>query len=134
VPLDLPRALNDERVSVVPSEVDAALHVRENDDTLTFDSLPVWPTKPPDLDEKYKVVYNVPLRNVTLVGPKDQIDQVRTSGKSPGAVFRVTDQDVGARRTRKVEFLYEGLPPDVRVKDEDRFTVDFELQSRSATE
>src|SRR5688500_14930782 len=59
VSIELPPALNDERVAVVPKEVDATLHVRENNAELAFDSLPVWPVNPPGLDDKYKVVlYN----------------------------------------------------------------------------
>src|SRR5687767_9739693 len=80
VSIQLPRALSDERVAVVPKEVDATLHVRENNAELAFDSLPVWPVKPQGLDDKYKVVlYNASLPNVTLVGPKDQIHAIRQS-------------------------------------------------------
>jgi hypothetical protein len=136
IPIEPPRALQDERVTIVPTEVDAVLHVRENDDQLTYDSITVQAILPRGLDNKYTPVYDASLANVTVVGPKDQIDLLRQPGAPrPLAVFRVSDQDVGDPRAKRVMYLYEGLPPDIRISEKDRDrTIEFELRPRGPVE
>lgn len=136
IPIQPPRTLQDERVTIVPAEVDAVLQVRQNDDQLTYDSITVQAIMPRGLDNKYTPVYDASLAKVTVVGPKDQIDTLRQqSGLRPLAVVRVSDQDVGELRTKRVIYLYEGLPPDVRVSEKDRDrTIELELRPRVAGE
>ena len=139
IPIELPAELRDERVAVVPNEVEATLHVRQSDDQYTYDSITVQAIVPRGLETRYTLEYSASLANVTVVGPKEQIDQLRRTGDKPLAVFRVTDKDAikdpSDKRTRAVEYLSRGLPPDVRVspKDEGR-TVDFQLLPRAAAD
>jgi hypothetical protein len=133
VVLRKPTQLQDERIEIIapPQKIRASVDVRQADKTHLVRSMPITIDATDGLQEKYKVEWVRPavpaLQNVTISGPPEVIDVMERPDFEPKPKARlvVTPQDVGAQRSKVVEY---DLPDRVKVSDEDRNrTVEFRL-------
>jgi hypothetical protein len=134
IPIDLPQALaQDDRVSPTRQDVDAVLHVRAADTEWVMPAMAISLDMPPTLLDK-PVSVNAPtsLPDVTLIGPKAKIDQLKDPSyqQKPYAQLRVTTNDIGKDGLRR-KVRFQDLPPGVRVKDDPRFEIPFSVKPRS---
>jgi hypothetical protein len=113
--------------------VDAVLHVRAADTEWVMPAMAISLDMPPTLLDK-PVSVNAPtsLPDVTLIGPKDKIDQLKDPSyqQKPYAQLRVTTNDIGKDGLRR-KVRFQDLPPGVRVKDDPRFEIPFSVKPRS---
>lgn len=130
---DLPvtSALKDGRVTLVgPKTVSAVLDLKERK-TWTIPFMNVFVVSPPELLGDYEVTYEGFLRDVTVIGPAEIIDKVQQEGylPRPKAMFEITSDDVGERKTAPLEFK---LPPGVTLKpgQADKERIEFKLTKR----
>jgi hypothetical protein len=133
VPVSLPGELrNAPNVKITPDTVVATVDVKNAEQELRIDSLPVWPLFPPTMQKTKK--YEVRLdndafvQNVFVVGPADQIERIRagTAEPSPKAVVEISPDDVGKANVRKRVRIE--LPEGVRVGPQSQnVTVGFTL-------
>jgi len=81
------------------------------------------------------VNYETSLPNVTLIGPKDIIDQLSTgAGPTPYAQLKVTSEDAD-RPEQQRTLRFVDLPDGVRVDEKDRQrTIRFRLIRKSEVE
>lgn len=128
----------EQYVTIAPVAVHAILQVRQADETLVISSMPIWAAGPSDLWGKYKVVYPSLLQpflaNVAVVGPHDQIEQLKRPGATSQckAYIDVTSDDLpaGEVHNRRVRF---DLPDGVHVAPASADTrVDFKLVDATA--
>jgi hypothetical protein len=133
IPVDLPQALaQDDRVTLLRQDVDAVLHVRAADAEYPMSAMPISLDVPPSLSDK--VVVTMPstsLPDVTLIGPKDKIDQLSDPNyqQKPYAQLTIRSNDVGKDGLRR-KLRFVDLPPGVRVKDDQR-EVTFSVKSKA---
>jgi hypothetical protein len=133
IPIDLPQALaQDDRVTPLRQDVDAVLHVRAADAEYPMSAMPISLDVPPSLSDK--VVVTMPstsLPDVTLIGPKDKIDQLNDPNyqQKPYAQLTIRSNDVGKDGLRR-KLRFVDLPPGVRVKDDQR-EVTFSVKSKA---
>jgi hypothetical protein len=134
--LSLPPPLTrDQRVSIIPSKVNAALQVRASDEEWTMPSMTVSLDQPKSVADKFKVDYDFSLPDVTLIGPKDIIDAIKKpDGPKPYAQLRVMAEDAGRGELRRT-VRYLDLPDRVRVSEKDRQReIAFRVERRSEVE
>ena len=135
--LTLPPPLaKDPRIVITPSKVDAVLQVRASDAKWEMRAMTIRLDVPKGVTDKFIVEYDPSLPNVTLIGPKDIIDQLSagTANITPYALLSVSgeDADRGAQQ-RTLRFV--DLPEGVRVDEKDRQrTVSFRLIRKSEAE
>ena len=128
--LSLPPPLaTDARVSITPSRVDAVLQVRASDAKWEMRAMTVRLDVDKGVTDKFTVEYEPSIYDVTLVGPKDIIDQLSagTANITPYAQLKVTTEDAErGQQQRAVRFV--DLPDGVKVDEKDRQrTVPFQL-------
>jgi hypothetical protein len=118
--LELPQSLSEERVTLLRQDVEGTLHVRASDTTYEMPAMTVSLDQPKSVSDKYVVDYTTSLPSVTLIGPKDKIDQVSDPNyqQKPYAQLRVTSADVGKEGLKR-RLRFVDLPPGVRVSEKD---------------
>lgn len=126
---------SDDRVKITPSTIKASVRVRSSTTTYMIASVPVFTMGPQPLMDKYRV--NFPsgpfMTRVTVVGPEDEINRIKSNEFIPKAVLEIKQEDARERLPR-APFMYI-LPPGVSVSEEDRQrTIAFELAERSRVE
>jgi hypothetical protein len=133
VELRKPPDLQDERIAIIspPTKIGASVDVRQADKTQLVRSMPITIDGTDGLQEKYKVQWIRPavpaLQNVNVSGPPEVIDAMDKPDfeRKPKARLVVTQQDVGDRHSKVVEY---DLPDGVKVSAEDRNRmVEFQL-------
>lgn len=125
----------DERVKITPPTIKAHVRVRSSTTTYMLLSVPVFTMGPQALMDKYQVVFpnGSFMTRVTVVGPEDEINRIKSNGFIPKAVLEIKQEDARERLPR-APFMYI-LPPEVTVNEDDRLrTIAFELVERSRTE
>lgn len=126
---------NDE-VKLAPVTVTATVRVRSSTVTYVHNAVPIFVLAPPALLEKYRVVFpggNAFIPRITLIGPEDQINRIKSNEFIPTAVLQIRPEDARERLPR-APYMYI-LPPDVSVSEEDlKKTIAFELEERSRAE
>jgi len=135
--LTLPPPLaKDPRIVITPSKVDAVLQVRASDAKWEMRAMTIRLDVPKGVTDKFIVEYDPSLPNVTLIGPKDIIDQLSagTANITPYALLSVSGEDAdGGAQQRTLRFV--DLPEGVRVDEKDRQrTVSFRLIRKSEAE
>src|SRR5687768_10306376 len=134
--LTLPPPLaKDTRIAITPSKVDAVLQVRASDAKWEMRAMTVSLDVPKGVTDKFTVDYETSLPNVTLIGPKDIIDQLSTgAGPTPYAQLKVTSEDAD-RPEQQRTLRFVDLPEGVRVDEKDRQrTIRFRLIRKSEVE
>jgi hypothetical protein len=134
VPLTLPFA--DRNVTLSATSVKVSLEVTKLEVDYKFNSIPIAVTYPAGLERKYYAEYDAFARFVTVVGPKNIIDQMSQPNAPPDllpkARIELSTKDIGEEH--KVRVRYE-LPAGVRVSpaDENR-EVSVTLKPQTAPE
>lgn len=122
--LTLPPPLKRDEVTITPATVDGTLEVRSSDETWVMPAMTISLDVPRTIADQYTVKYNTSLANVTLIGPKDVIDEMRKpEGPKPYAQLRVTIEDATAaagRETLRRTLRFVDLPRGVRVSEKDQ--------------
>jgi len=140
VSLSLPPPLDKvATVTIKPAKVSAILQVRASDETWKMPSMTISLALPKTIADKYTVDYNTSLANVTLIGPKDVIDEMKKpDGPKPYALLKVNIEDATAgagRDTLRRTLRFMDLPRGVRVSAEDEEKqIPFRLKSKSDVE
>ena len=132
VPLTLP--FGDKTMTITPSVVSAHVEIKKSDVTSSLDAVPIWITYSPGMDDKYKVVCDPSLPDVTVIGPEEQIEAIKSGAFRPKATLEVVPSDlpVDIDHTRRLRFE---LPPDVHVSQQDaQREITFRLTERKASE
>ncbi len=111
-------------------------HVRLPSSTTTYvlNTVPVFVMGPPALLDKYSVVFPPPggsfISRVTVVGPEDEINLIKSNEFVPKAVLEIKQEDAREGLPRAPSSYI--LPPHVVVSEEDRTkTITFKLVERS---
>jgi hypothetical protein len=124
--------IDGRNVTVEPATVKVTAEVKPGDDSYTIPAVPLYVTAPGDfLKKDVYVEYPATLGNVTVVGPREQIDALR-AGNLPQdlrARFDVRmDDPIGQPRRRRVK--YE-LPAGLSVSEQQATVeVDFQILAR----
>jgi hypothetical protein len=133
VPITL--AFGDKNLLPTPATVAAHVDVRK-DVTWPLPSIPVYLLSPPGFDDKYRVVYETTLPNVTVIGPEEQIRALQNpnSKLEIKAYLEVSAADlpVDMEHERRLRFeLPEGIRPS---PDDAQRTIKFTLSERKGSE
>jgi len=142
VVLAAPEELKDpaDRVHINDAHVKVAATgtVSQAETSYKMSSMNVWPMKPPNTDDKFHIVMDLPaVQNVTIIGPPDLIDQVKNPAfdPQPKAVLVITAADLinpGEKHTKIVKYDLPFKELHVSPEDEKK-TVDFKVIDASAT-
>jgi hypothetical protein len=139
VPLTPPFKDGD-HVTINPKTVRAFLKVKEADVTLKLDYVPIYNLDPQGLLAKHKVTFPAgttpTLSNVTVIGPKDQIDVLKDPKHEPKpvAVLRLNREDADGKLHERT-LLILGLPDGVTPIPEDaNRKIEFKLDDLTAAE
>jgi hypothetical protein len=103
----------DPDVTSEPREVKVTLTVAEQDETLPLPNVAVWVTAPQDFG--YSITTNPQFVQIKVVGPPEEIDELRKSAAQVHAALAVSNDSVRNPTPQQVKI--EGLPPDVRLVD-----------------
>ena len=117
LPLTLPFQDRNTRLSV--GAVDATFDVKQKDVETTLQSIPVWVTYAPGVEEKYKVQYDPTTPTVHVVGPADKIKAITDNTFRPKATFEVSEEKINPGTDKQHAELKYDLPEGVKVKLED---------------
>ncbi len=123
-------------VSISPSSTDPALTLSmtsvqatvvtgEPSVTYTLHNLPVLLQAPGTILDQYHISYGTILPEVTVKGPPDAIEQIKSGAFKPIAVLQVTAEDIANPQPRKVSIqnLPEGVREDPNTLTPVRFTI-----------
>ncbi len=127
-----PPLVKDARVAIVPPKVDAALQVRASDEEWVMPAMTVSLDGPKNVTDKFTVNYETSVPDVTLIGPKDVIEEMRKpSGPKPYAQLKVTIDDANRGEQRRT-LRFVDLPDGVRVDPDDKQrTIAFQLVAKA---
>ncbi len=122
----------DPRVRITPSTVSATVHIKASTTRYVLTSVPVFTMGPQAVLDKYHVDFGSKgpfINNVTVVGPEDQINRIKSNEFIPRAVLEIRSEDARSPLPR-APFMYI-LPDGVEVIEEDLSrTITFELKER----
>jgi hypothetical protein len=122
-------------IQIDPPAVRAILEVK-GDETAKWDTMTVFVSGPQSLLDKYVVKFDDDknfIRDVTFIGPKDIIEELKkpkpnTPQPTPVLMIDSSDERAGARRKR---LIYVNLPKGVRPSnDTERIEVGYHLEPR----
>ncbi len=131
IPLLPSPSLESKQVTLSPTNVNAALVVREANIAYTLNSMPVFLSHPADMLNKYQVDYDPFLERVTLIGRRETIDAIasgKLAGAAPKARLEITNADAPPNAQPRTKVVQYDLPEGVTVSPADkakqiRFTV-----------
>ena len=102
--------------SVDPATVTLTFTVRSTTERITQASVPIWPQTPPTEINRWDIeVTPVVLRDVSLVGPSDVIQRIRSGDLRVIATLRLSSDELEQRITSKAPEII-GLPDTVAVE------------------
>jgi hypothetical protein len=127
-----PLLVKDRNITIRPAKVDATLQVRASDEQWRMDAMTISLDQPKSIADKFTVVYDTSLPDVTLIGPENIIEEIKKpEGPKPYAQLKVTIEDVGRGEQRRT-LRFQDLPERVRVSEKDRQRqITFRLVPRS---
>jgi hypothetical protein len=111
-----------DNVTVSPATVTATLDIRQRDVEWTIPSVPIFKETPKDFEKAYEVDYRPQIQSVTVTGPPEQIEELKTGKFKYKARFEVTSFDKTGESLSKP--LIFDLPPGVSL------TKDFEAKAK----
>lgn len=119
--LSLAGAMRDQRlITISPSTVDVSLVVRSRADRITLASVPVHlQLLPMDANEWRVTVHDQFLTDVTVVGPVDIIERIRTNQLPVIALLSLSTDELERRITEK-RATFRLLPDELRFEGGDR--------------
>jgi hypothetical protein len=133
VPVTTPVTKN-EHVTISPGTVMATVTVQSSTISRQWPSMPIWVEGAEGVRNDFKVEGDLIVKDVTLIGPPDKIQEIVNQTYVPHATLQLTREDAqaGQIRQRKLWFDNGSLPPGVTVSkaDQDR-TYDFRVVPRN---
>ncbi len=103
-------------VRVTPNIATLTFTVRSTTERIAIPSVPIWPMTPPTEINRWDIVVEpVVVRDVSLIGPSDVIQRIRSGELRVIATLRLSSDELEQRITSKAPALL-GLPDSVRVE------------------
>jgi hypothetical protein len=123
----------DKGLELRPGTVRATFAVRETDERFTIPSMPLWIVPAPGLADAFRFETNPPfVANVTVVGPHDKIELLKTDVFKATAEIRITRDDFQPNTPRQIQITRFNLPEGVRVSaDDEKRMVELRASPRS---
>lgn len=121
--------LKDARVTVAgPKMVSATVYLKAGRE-YTIPTMSVFVVSPPGLLKDHVVSYDDQLRDVTVIGPEEEIEKLGREAYKAKAMFEISIDDAGlGQRTAQLKY---DLPTGVSPKPGQPTTISFELNRRS---
>jgi hypothetical protein len=126
-------SINDPSITLTPTTVRATLDVAQREEKYLIASMPIWHSTPTGLLQQYRVEAPPSVPNITVIGPSDQIELLRSGSYRPKALLELTAEDAGKRQQRELKF---DLPDRVKVvaDDKEKTRVSFQLVREASPE
>ena len=127
-------AFKGEQITVEPQTITVSFEVKKPEAEMDLESIAIFADAPLPIHNGYRLDFKpLTVPRIHVVGPQDQIDQLKNNEFKPKAHLDLTPEDIdqagGAARKKR---LYFTLPKDVRVVSEpEAYTVDFTLTERA---
>lgn len=103
-------------VRVRPASATLTFTVRSTTERIAIPSVPIWPMTPPTEINRWDIaVEPMVVRDVTLIGPSDVIQRIRSGDLRVIATLRLSSDELEQRITSKAPVLL-GLPDTVQVE------------------
>ena len=134
VPVESPLTKNEHVTLLPPSTVTATVTVQSSTISRPINVMPIWVEGAESVRNDYRVEGDLSVKNVTLIGPPDKIQEIVNQTVVPHATLQLTREDgqAGEIRPRKLWFDNGSLPPGVTVSQEDKDrTFDFRVVPRN---
>lgn len=126
-------SINGPAIQISPNTVRATIDVSQKEEKFQIASMPIFLSAPQSLRKEYRVEAPPNVSNITVIGPHDQIEQLRSGAILPKARLEVTPEDAGKRISRELKF---DLPDRVKVvaEDKDKTRISFQVAKEAAPE